>query len=50
MGCSADLPSAVFGLEAYLPYDVHSLNKQAMRAYMQLQKQPTVILKHAFLA
>ncbi|WOO83428.1 putative NAD-dependent malic enzyme 3 [Vanrija pseudolonga] len=41
---------AVFGLEGFLPYDVHSLEKQALRAYNQLLKQPTVILKHAFLA
>jgi malate dehydrogenase (oxaloacetate-decarboxylating) len=41
---------AIFGLEGYLPWDVHSLEKQARRAYAQLQKQPSVILKHAFLA
>ncbi|ORY29162.1 putative malate dehydrogenase [Naematelia encephala] len=41
---------AVFGIEGFLPYDVHSLEKQAMRAYSQLLKQPSVILKHAFLA
>lgn len=41
---------SIFGLEGFLPYDVHSLEKQARRAYAQLQKQPSVILKHAFLA
>ncbi|WRT68875.1 uncharacterized protein IL334_005856 [Kwoniella shivajii] len=40
----------IFGLEGFLPYDVHSLEKQALRAYNQLLKQPSVILKHAFLA
>ncbi|ODN91425.1 malate dehydrogenase (oxaloacetate-decarboxylating) [Cryptococcus wingfieldii CBS 7118] len=40
----------IFGLEGFLPYDVHSLEKQALRAYNQLCKQPSVILKHAFLA
>ncbi|ORX38939.1 putative malate dehydrogenase [Kockovaella imperatae] len=41
---------AIFGLEGFLPYDVHSLEKQCHRAYTQLLKQPSVILKHAFLA
>jgi malate dehydrogenase (oxaloacetate-decarboxylating) len=41
---------AIFGLEGMLPYEVHDLDKQVSRAYNQLQKQPTVILKHAFLA
>lgn len=41
---------AIFGLEGMLPYEVHSLEKQVSRAYHQLQKQPSVILKHAFLA
>ncbi|GFZ51455.1 NAD-ME [Saitozyma sp. JCM 24511] len=41
---------AVFGIEGFLPYDVHSLEKQALRAWNQLLKQPSVILKHAFLA
>ncbi|KAI9636546.1 malate dehydrogenase [Dioszegia hungarica] len=40
----------VFNLEGFLPYDVHSLEKQARRAWNQLLKQPSVILKHAFLA
>ncbi|WVQ93380.1 hypothetical protein IAU59_000449 [Kwoniella sp. CBS 9459] len=40
----------IFGLEGFLPYDVHSLEKQCLRAYNQLLKQPSVILKHAFLA
>ncbi|EKD03860.1 malate dehydrogenase [Trichosporon asahii var. asahii CBS 8904] len=41
---------AVFGLEGFLPYDVHSLERQALRAYNQLKKQPSVIQQHAFLA
>lgn len=41
---------ALFGLEGMLPYEVHDLDKQVSRAYAQLQKQPTTILKHAFLA
>ncbi len=28
----------MFGLEGFLPYDVHSLEKQALRAYNQLLK------------
>ncbi|WVN91118.1 uncharacterized protein L203_106368 [Cryptococcus depauperatus CBS 7841] len=40
----------IFGLEGFLPYDVHTLEKQSLRAYNQLLKQPSVILKHAFLA
>lgn len=61
---------SIFGLEGFLPYDVHSLEKQCLRAWNQLLKvssvslpaedrrsgaslttqQPSVILKHAFLA
>ncbi|KAG7566970.1 hypothetical protein FFLO_01229 [Filobasidium floriforme] len=41
---------AIFGLEGMIPYEIHDLTKQVARAYHQLQKQPTVILKHAFLA
>lgn len=28
----------IFGLEGFLPYDVHSLEKQCLRAYNQLCK------------
>ncbi|KAL7421414.1 NAD-dependent malic enzyme, mitochondrial [Cryptotrichosporon argae] len=31
----------VFGLESFLPYDVHSLDKQIERAYQQLLRQAT---------
>lgn len=41
---------AIFGIDGFLPYDVHSLEKQSHRAYNQLLKQPSVTLKHAFLA
>lgn len=32
-------------MEGFLPYDVHSLEKQAERAYRQLKKQPTHLLQ-----
>ncbi|KAG9082409.1 NAD-dependent malic enzyme, mitochondrial [Ceratobasidium sp. 370] len=41
---------AIFGLEGFLPYDIHTLELQAERAWNQLQKQPSNLLKHAFLA
>ncbi|CEL52389.1 malate dehydrogenase (oxaloacetate-decarboxylating) [Rhizoctonia solani AG-1 IB] len=41
---------AIFGLEGFLPYDIHTLEIQVERAWNQLQKQPTNLLKHAFLA
>ncbi|KAG8715915.1 NAD-dependent malic enzyme, mitochondrial [Ceratobasidium sp. 423] len=41
---------AIFGLEGFLPYDIHTLETQVQRAWSQLQKQPTNLLKHAFLA
>ncbi|QRW00220.1 malate dehydrogenase [Ceratobasidium sp. AG-Ba] len=41
---------AIFGLEGFLPYDIHTLEIQAERAWKQLQKQPSNLLKHAFLA
>ncbi|KAL7410185.1 malate dehydrogenase [Mrakia frigida] len=41
---------SIFGLEGMLPYEVHDLETQCKRAYAQLHKQPTVLLKHAFLA
>jgi len=41
---------SLFGLTGMLPWEVHPLEKQVARAYAQLQKQPTTILKHAFLA
>ncbi|CAE6459903.1 unnamed protein product [Rhizoctonia solani] len=41
---------AIFGLEGFLPYDIHTLDIQVERAWNQLQKQPSNLLKHAFLA
>ncbi|KDN49396.1 hypothetical protein RSAG8_02098, partial [Rhizoctonia solani AG-8 WAC10335] len=41
---------AIFGLEGFLPYDIHTLEIQVERAWNQLQKQPSNLLKHAFLA
>ncbi|CED85069.1 malate dehydrogenase [Phaffia rhodozyma] len=41
---------SIFGLEGMLPYEVHDLDVQCKRAWAQLEKQPTVLLKHAFLA
>ncbi|KAG8743715.1 NAD-dependent malic enzyme, mitochondrial [Ceratobasidium sp. 414] len=41
---------AIFGLEGFLPYDIHTLELQVERAWNQLQKQPSNLLKHAFLA
>ncbi|KAG9102581.1 NAD-dependent malic enzyme, mitochondrial, partial [Ceratobasidium sp. 392] len=41
---------AIFGLEGFLPYDIHTLDIQVQRAWNQLQKQPSNLLKHAFLA
>lgn len=36
---------SIFGLEGMLPYEVHGLDIQCQRAYEQLHKQPTVLLK-----
>ncbi|GMK59199.1 hypothetical protein CspeluHIS016_0702140 [Cutaneotrichosporon spelunceum] len=41
---------SIFGLESFLPYDVHPLEKQVERAYNQLKRQPTPLLQHVFLA
>ncbi|BEJ13721.1 hypothetical protein CspHIS471_0308950 [Cutaneotrichosporon sp. HIS471] len=41
---------SIFGLEGFLPYDVHTLEKQCDRAYNQLKRQPTPLLQHVFLA
>lgn len=33
----------IFGLEGFLPYDVHSLEKQCLRAYNQLCKVSQIL-------
>jgi hypothetical protein len=38
---------SIFGLEGMLPYEVHNLDIQCERAYQQLHKQPTVLLKQS---
>lgn len=35
----------VFQVDGHIPYDVHSLEKQMVRAYAQFKKQPSNILK-----
>ncbi|TIA70576.1 hypothetical protein E3P92_00562 [Wallemia ichthyophaga] len=40
----------IFQVDGHIPYDVHSLEKQMVRAYAQFKRQPSNILKHAFLA
>jgi len=41
---------AIFGLEGFLPYDVHTMEQQVQRVLSQIDKQNTPLLKHAFLA
>lgn len=35
----------IFQVDGHIPYDVHSLEKQMVRAYAQFKKQPSNILK-----
>ncbi|EJU01041.1 malate dehydrogenase [Dacryopinax primogenitus] len=41
---------AIFGLEGFLPYDVHTIEQQVQRVLSQIDKQNTPLLKHVFLA
>lgn len=35
----------IFQVDGHIPYDVHSLEKQMVRAYAQFKRQPSNILK-----